>query len=217
MAAVVVHPRRAGGRRLRTALATAMALACVGGGVLAVDMLQGNNPLIASNGAGSGPAAHAIGEDVPTSFGVIAVEHATAISGLNDSQVTGAHGVPGLVAAGSIDVQVAGVITNLTNNVLKYDATQFELIDKTGATIPMSRAAELPGELQPFAAIDVLVDYVTTTDARPFKVRFVDPSTKEPILIDLGAVGCTVQSGTGRPLPVSGQCTETPKDDHTHG
>lgn len=217
MAAVVVQSPRAGRRRLRTAMSTAMALACVAGGVLAVDMLQGNNPLVASNGAGSGPALHTIGEDVKTSFGVIAVEHATAISGLNDQQVTGAHGVPGLVAAGSIDVQVAGVITNLTDNVLQYDATQFELIDKTGASVPMSRAAELPGELQPFAAIDVLVDFVTTTDARPFKVRFVDPSTKQALLIDLGAVGCTVQSGTGRPLPVSGECNETPKDDHTHG
>ena len=217
MAAVVVQPPRLGGRRLRTALATALALACLAGGVLAVDMLRGNNPLVPSSGADSGPAAHAIGEDVATSFGVIAVEHATAISGLNDQQVTGAHGVPGLVEAGSIDVQVAAVITNLTDNVLQYQPTQFELIDKTGATVPMSRAPELPGELQPFAAIDVLVDYVTTTEARPFKIRFVDPATNQPILIDLGAVGCTVQSGTGRPLPVTGGCTEAPKDDHTHG
>ncbi len=160
---------------------------------------------------------HVIGEDVSTSFGVVAVEHATAISGLNDQQVTGAHGVPGLVEAGSIDVQVAAVITNLSDGVLTYEPTQFELIDKTGAAVPMSRAPQLPGELQPFAAIDVLVDYVTTADARPFKVRFVDPATKQAILIDLGAVGCTVQSGTGRPLPVSGGCTEAPKEDHTHG
>ena len=76
-----------------------------------------------------------IGEDVSTSFGVVAVEHATAISGLNDSQITGAHGVPGLVEAGSIDVQVAAVITNLSDNVLTYEPTQFELIDNTGASV----------------------------------------------------------------------------------
>jgi hypothetical protein len=218
MATVVVHPPTAGRPRpMRIVIATAMSLACVAGAVLAVDMLGGDNPLVSSTAAESGAPAHVIGEDVKTSFGVIAVEHATAISGLDDSQVTGAHGVPGLVAAGSIDVQVAAVITNLTDNVLQYQPTQFELIDKTGAVIPMSRAAELPGELQPYAAIDVLVDYVTTTDARPFTVRFVDPATKEAILIDLGAVGCTVQSGTGRPLPVTGGCTETPKGDHSHG
>jgi len=217
MATVLAQPPRLGGRRLRIVLSTAMTLACVAGAVLAVDMLRGDNPLVSSSAAEAGAPAHVIGEDVKTSFGVIAVEHATAISGLDDSQVTGAHGVPGLVAAGSIDVQVAAVITNLTDNVLQYQPTQFELIDKTGAVIPMSRAAELPGELQPYAAIDVLVDYVTTTDARPFTVRFVDPATKEAILIGLGSVGCTVQSGTGRPLPVTGGCSETPKDDHTHG
>jgi hypothetical protein len=63
----------------------------------------------------------------------------------------------------------------------------------------------------------VLIDFVTTTGARPFKVRFEDPATNEAILIDLGSVGCTVQGGTGRPLPVTGGCSEIPKVDHTHG
>jgi hypothetical protein len=216
MSAIVVGAPRTTRRWLRALVAAALALACVAGGLLAFDMLRGNNPLIASSSGSSGPALHAIGEDVSTSFGVVAVEHAVAISGLNDSQITGAHGVPGLVEAGSISVQVAAVITNLSNNVLIYEPTNFELIDNTGASIPMSRAAELPGELQPFAAIDVLVDFVTTADARPFTVRFVDPATNEPILIGLGDVGCTVQSGAGKPLPVTGGCTETPQEDHTH-
>ncbi len=198
-------------------MAAALAASCLAGGVLALDMLKGNNPLIASSGGASGPVIHSIGEDVATSFGVIAVEHATAISGLNDTQVAGAHGVPGLVDAGSIDVQVSAVITNLSNNVLVYQPTQFELIDNTGASVPISRAAQLPGELQPFAAIDVLIDFVTTADVRPFKVRFVDPATKQAILIGLGDVGCTVQSGTGQPLPVTGGCSEAPKQDHAHG
>jgi hypothetical protein len=216
MTALIVEPPRLGRRWVRAASATGLAIACLSGGVLAVDMLGGDNPLVRSSSS-AGPTAHVIGEDVATSFGVVAVEHATAISGLNDSQITGAHGVPGLVEAGSIDVQVSAVITNLSDKVLAYQPTQFELIDNTGAVVPMSRAAQLPEELQPYAAIDVLVDYVTTTDARPFTVRFVDPATNEALLIDLGNVGCTVQSGTGRPLPVSGGCSESPAaEDHTH-
>ena len=216
MTAIIVQPPRIGRGWLRGAMISALAISCLGGGVLAVDMLGGDNPLVASTAGSSGPVVHSIGEDVKTSFGVVAVEHATAISGLNDSQITGAHGVPGLVQAGSIDVQVAAVITNLSKNVLVYQPTQFELIDNTGAAVAVSRAAELPGELQPFAAIDVLIDFVTTTEARPFKVRFVDPATKETILIGLGDVGCTVQSGSGRPLPVSGGCSKAPTQDHTH-
>jgi hypothetical protein len=218
MTAVIVQPPRLGRRWVRAAAISGIVAACLAGGVLAVDMLGGNNPLVSSTAGSAGAPVHVIGEDVATSFGVVAVEHATAISGLNDSQITGAHGVPGLVEAGSIDVQVAAVITNLSDNVLTYQPTQFELIDKTGAAVAISRAAELPGELQPFAAIDVLIDFVTTADARPFKVRFVDPATNETILISLGDVGCTVQGGTGRPLPVTGGCSEAPKEDHTnHG
>ena len=217
MSAIAVETTRIGGRWIRGAVASLLAVACIAGAGLAVDMLRGNNPLITSNQVASGAAVHVVGEDVATSFGVIAVEHAVAISGLQDSQITGAHGVPGLVQAGSIDVQVSAVITNLSNSVLAYKPTQFELIDNTGATVPMSRAAELPEELQPFAAIDVLVDYVTTTDGRPFTVRFVDPSTHKALLIALGDVGCTVQSGAGQPLPVTGGCTQKqPTEDHTH-
>jgi hypothetical protein len=217
MTALVVRQPRLGRRWVRAATAVGLLVACLSGVVLAVDMLAGDNPLVASPAGSPAPSAHVIGEDVATSFGVVAVEHATAISGLNDSQITGAHGVPGLVEAGSIDVQVSAVITNLSNTVLAYQPTQFELLDNSGAVVPMSRAAKLPEELQPFAAIDVLVDYVTTTDARPFTVRFVDPATNAAVLIDLGDVGCTVQSGTGRPLPVSGGCSEsTTAEDHTH-
>lgn len=201
---------------MRVVTASAMAAACIAGGVLAVDMLGGNNPLVSSASGSSGPVIHAIGDDVATSFGVVAVEHATAISGLDDSQITGAHGVPGLVEAGLINVQVAAVITNLSTDVLAYQPTQFELIDGTGAVVPISRAAKLPGELQPNAAIDVLIDFVTTAEARPFTVRFVDPATNETVLIDLGAVGCTVQGGTGRPLPVTGGCSAAPTEDHSH-
>jgi hypothetical protein len=218
MTAVIVQPQRHDRRWIRGAAILALVAACGAGSVLAVDMLSGNNPLVTSASGSAGPVVHVIGEDVSTSFGVVAVEHATAISGLNDSQITGAHGVPGLVEAGSIDVQVAAVITNLSDNVLKYEPTQFELLDKTGASVAISRAAELPGELQPFAAIDVLIDFVTTAEARPFEVRFIDPATNETILISLGDVGCTVQGGSGRPLPVTGGCSETPKEDHTtHG
>ena len=208
MTATVIQPPQFDRRWVRIAMVLALAVSCLAGGVLAVDMMRGNNPLVSSRPGSAGPVTHVIGEDVATSFGVVAVEHATAISGLNDAQITGAHGVPGLVDAGSINVQVSAVITNLSGDVLLYEPTQFELLDNTGVVVPISRAAKLPGELQPYAAIDVLVDFVTTAEARPFTVRFVDPATNETILIDLGAVGCTVQGGTGRPLPVTGGCSE---------
>ena len=39
----------------------------------------------------------------------------------------------------------------------------------------IDKAPKVPGELQPNAAIDMLLDFVTTTEARPFTVQFIDP------------------------------------------
>ena len=194
-------------RRARAGLWAIVVLSMLGA-VLAIRMLNGSNPLPGGSAKVNGkfPTSH----DIRTSFGVIAVEHAQAISGLSDADVTGAHGVPGLVHDGSIEVQVSATITNLSKDVLPYHAEQFELLDSAGTVIPLFKAPELPNELQPNAAIDLTLDYVTTAAARPFTVRFVDPGTHKPILIDLGAVGCTVQSGNGLPLPVEGQCSQVP-------
>ena len=212
-AATLVRGRTRTTRRYSAVVSTALlTVACAGGIFLGIDMLRGNDPLASSVDAIAHPFQ--VGQSVDTSFGVIAVEHAQAISGLSETDVKGAHSVPGLVQAGTIEVQVGAVITNLSGKVLTYSPDQFELIDGKGAAIPLTKAPQLPGELQPDAAIDVLLDFVTTTDARPFTVRFIDPSTKAELLIDLGAVGCVVGSGSGRPLPSDSGCAVTPTDDH---
>src|SRR3954469_13186713 len=54
-------------------------LACVAMLVLAVSMLAGRDPV-----ARAESQRFAIGDDVRTSFGVVAVEHAVALSGLTD-------------------------------------------------------------------------------------------------------------------------------------
>jgi hypothetical protein len=188
------------------------ALALIGVALGAV-MFRGGDPLTSSSS--STGEHHVVGEDVATSFGVIAVEHAQAISGLSDQDVTGAHGVEGFVAAGTIGIQVGATITNLTDEVLSYRADQFELLDGTGAVIPLTDAPSLPGELQPNAAIDFTLDFTASTDARPFTVRYIDPATKAELLIELGAVGCTVESGTGRPLESAEGCSQLPAATHT--
>ena len=97
---------------------------------------------------------------------------------------------------------------------LPYSPSQFQLLDGKGNLIEQTRAPKVPGELQPNAAIDMLLDFVTTTEARPFTVQFIDPATQKPVLISLGDVGCQVQSGNGVPLPVEGGCAVAPVDSH---
>jgi hypothetical protein len=196
-----------------TVFRVAIATTCVLGLVLAAMMMRGYNPLGSSASAAS---RFGVAESVKTSFGFVAVEHAEAISGLTDGDLAGAHGAAGLVQAGTIDVQIGATITNQTADVLNYTADQFELLDGNGDVVPLERAPLLPNQLQPNAAIDIALDFVTTTEARPFTVRFVDPITKQALLIDLGTVGCVVRSGTGKPLPVDGGCSKIPTAAHNH-
>lgn len=204
-----VHRRRVSG--LHLSFAVVLVLACVSGLFFAFRMADGADPLPVKRAL----PAPGIADDVPTSFGFIAVQHALAISGLSDKDITGAHGVPGLVQAGTIDIEMGVTITNTSSEPLPYSPAQFQLLDAEGNLIEQTRAPKVPGELQPNAAIDMLLDFVTTTEARPFTVQFIDPATQKPLLISLGAVGCEVQSGSGIPLPVEGGCSVAPVDAHS--
>jgi len=207
LAAVSPHRRVSG---FVVALSVLLALTCMSGVFFAFRMADGADPLPVTRSL----AAPGIADDVSTSFGFIAVQHALAISGLSDKDITGAHGVPGLVQAGTIDIEMGVTITNMSSELLPYSPSQFQLLVGKGNLIEQTRAPKVPGELQPNAAIDMLLDFVTTTEARPFTVRFIDPATQKPLLISLGDVGCQVQSGNGVPLPVEGGCTVAPAADH---
>lgn len=194
----------------RRTAAVVISLICVVGLVLAVFMLVGRDPVTPADSQ-----RFAIGDDVRTSFGVVAVEHAVALSGLTDRDIPAAHGVPGIVNAGTLDIQVSAVISNQTNGVLNYRPEQFHLLDAKGREVVLTRVPVLPNELQPHAAVDLLLDFATTAPARPFTIRF-DDKTGADRLISLGDVGCKVQSGNGRPLPVVGGCNITPDLGHSH-
>src|SRR3954449_5659496 len=108
--------------------------------------LRGSDPL-----GTVGATAHRfrIGGAIETNSGLMAVNHAEAVSGPSDSDIRGGHGVPDLVKAGSIDVQVNVMLTNSTEQVSTYSPTHFELLDGTGRSIAIERAAPVPGALQP--------------------------------------------------------------------
>src|SRR4051794_38596654 len=150
------------------AFAVVVALVCVAGLGLGVMMLGGPDPW-----GKAGAAAHGfqIGDAVETNSGFMAVNHAEAISRVSASDVRGGHGVPGLGKAGTIEVQVNVTVTNSTEQVLTYSRTQFDLLDGTGRSIAAQRAAQVPAELRPRTAIDITLDFVTTTEARPFTLR----------------------------------------------
>lgn len=199
----------------------AMVLACAVGLVVAGRFAAFEDPVESvPTAVHSDPSdGFSVGEEVPTSFGFVAVEYARAISGPTMDQIAGGHNAAGLVSEGAIEVQVGATMTNFTKGALVYSPDQFELLDGKGNTIPLSEVPEVPGQLQPSAAIDMTLKFVTTTDARPFSVRFIDSTTSEVRTIPLGAVGCAVSSGAGEALPTVDGCSQpqTAGEHSTHG
>lgn len=198
--------------------AVALVLACAVGLTVAVRFATGDD-VVAPTSAESRPDpsdGFSVGEEVPTSFGFVAVEYARAISGLTMDQIAGGHNASGLVPAGAIELQVGATMTNFTKAALAYSPDQFELLDAEGNVVPLSAVPEVPGLLQPSAAIDMTLKFVTTTDARPFTVRFVDADTSQPRLIPLGDVGCAVSSGAGETLQEVDGCSQAPTGDDGH-
>ena len=191
MPALIMPFTRAARHWIQGLTAAALLGAGLGAVVLAIDTLRGDDPPEVPALTPSSPAVHTIGEDVATSFGLVAVEHAVAIDAVDDQQ--GTPGIAHLVDGGTLNIRVRVMITNLTDNELVYRPTQFELIDKAGDAIAIERLSQPAGELQSLAAAEVVLDFISTGQAGPFTVRFTDPATKDKILIDLGAVGCTAQ------------------------
>jgi hypothetical protein len=171
-------------------LLAAVGLLTVLGAVLALTTIVGgrNEPPPLPDGP------FALAEDIPTSFGAVAVEHAEKIAGLGAKQLAGAtHGIQNLVPPDKIQVQASATLTNLTLGPVRYAPEQFSLLVGKGSKpdpgqrpIPVQTASIRPGTLQPDAAIDARLSFVAPRSGERLWIAFDDPGRSEPVLIDLG-------------------------------
>ncbi|MCU1655783.1 MAG: hypothetical protein JWO57_439 [Pseudonocardiales bacterium] len=145
-----------------------------------------------------------IGDDVPTSFGVVAVEFVRTVDGVTHRALAGAtHGVSGLVGDGKQQIQVAVALTNRSKDPLTYSVRQFELraTSKGKATVLLPTAGDLPdGRMLPDAGIEGHLDFTLPAADASMSLVFHDPDRRAPVVIDLGKI-----------IPA------TPGPAHTHG
>jgi hypothetical protein len=173
-------------RRGWTVLAVALIFTLTGI-VLGVRILM---PVPAAKTSGFG-----IGDDVRTSFGIVAVEYVRAVDGVSHRALTGAnHGVSGLVESGSQQIQVAVALTNRSSAPLTYSVRQFELHVRAAAktTVLMATAGDLPdGRILPSAGIEGHLDFTLPVDAASLSLHFRDPANSVPVVIDLGTTAAS--------------------------
>ena len=166
----------------------AVAAAAVVGIVLAVSLITGS----AAGHAAHAPARFTVAQDIPTSFGFVAVEHAETVKGLTAKQMAGAvHGVGGFVGSDKALVSASITLRNGPERVLPYSLEQFTLVAtaKNGKTrrSPVTSATVRDGTLQPDAAVDATLGFVVPRNGASFALEFTDPGRTRPIVIDLNA------------------------------
>jgi hypothetical protein len=197
MSAAPALGRRPRGRRPRAWNAAVAVL------LLATLALAVAGVVIASNiiatGAASAPAPKPLpgpfgtAQDIPTSFGVVAVEHAEKINGTTAKQLGGnTHGISGFVAPNKVQVQASVTLTNLLDEPVAYDPRQFRLlVGSKREPVKSVKSNMRPGTLQPDASIDGRLIFVAPRTGSKLWIEFTDPGRTKPLLIDLGRTGKT--------------------------
>jgi hypothetical protein len=132
-------------------------------------------------------------QDIPASFGVVAVEHVEKINGLGAKDLAGVtHGISGFVAPNKVQVQASVTLTNLLDHPINYDPRQFRLlVGKNKKPLNEVQSNLRPGTLQPDASIDSQLKFIAPRDGSKLWIEFSDPGRAKPILIDLGRTGKT--------------------------
>ncbi|MEP6665667.1 MAG: hypothetical protein ABJA81_04375 [Nocardioidaceae bacterium] len=135
-------------------------------------------------------STHKIGDDVKTSFGIVAVECVRSLDGLSSRSLAGAtHGVPGFVDAQHAQVQAALAVTNRNATPLLFRVDQVRLRvvigDHTSLLRPVS--GDMPDtRVLTDAGIGGHLDFVVPRKGAHLTLLFDDPGSRDPVLIDLG-------------------------------
>jgi hypothetical protein len=195
---------RNGSRALNRAAVVVVAIALaigVVGAVLALGMVRlGQETSALQQDASLATRGTAgIAQDVPTSFGVVAVESVTRSAGPTAKALAGVtHGIQNLVPPNKVGIDATVVMTNLRETPVKYTPRQFQLYATRGGEpgpgdrpIPLSRASIQPGTLQPDASVEATLRYVAPRNGAKLWMTFTDPARESRIVVDLGRTGRT--------------------------
>lgn len=135
-------------------------------------------------------AGNQIGDDVATSFGLVAVEFVRQVDGVTSRALNGStHGVNGLVDANHAKIQAAVAITNRSERPITYASDQFRLkVTRKGeVSYRQVSGGDLPDtRVLPNAGITGHLDFVVPRTNADLAIEYDDPARDGPILIELG-------------------------------
>ena len=136
---------------------------------------------------------YAVGDTIPTSFGLLTISEVKKLNGLTASALAGVtHGIGSLLRPDQVMVQVSFQLTNLSAQPRPYSTKPFRLIvQKTHQTLPVFSATFSHGTLQPHSSVDGTAGFGAPRNGSRLILQFHDPGAAKPIVIDLGRIGTT--------------------------
>jgi hypothetical protein len=134
-----------------------------------------------------------VSQDIPTSFGAVAIDNVEKVNGLTSKSLSGVtHGISNYVPPNKVQVQASVTLTNLLGETTDYSPTQFRLlVGEQRKPVKEVRASFRPGTLQPDASISGQLKFVAPRNGSKLWIEFDDPKLAKPIVVDLGKTGTT--------------------------
>jgi Domain of unknown function (DUF4352) len=188
---VAVLGRPAVNRMPLVALVFSVVALAAAGATLAFGVLTGSGESAAP--VLKGPFG--VSQDIPTSFGAIAIDNVDKLDGMKPKDLNGMTHFPSYVKPDQTQVQASVTMTNLLGRPVEYSPTQFRLlVGDDRKPVDEVRASFRPGTLQPDANIGGQLKFVAPREGKKLWLEFRDPGRDTPILIDLGRTGTTPDS-----------------------
>src|SRR5437764_5776532 len=149
--------------------------------------LLSSRPAVAPAGVATGAGPFGVGQTVQTASAYLTVEFVQPITGLSDTDLSGAtHGINGLVQSDHSQIQVNVRLRNRASSALDFGPEQFSLVAGSGAPIAPSASTLLRGSLPASANIAGHLGFVVPRDGSSLRLAYQDPAGGSPTLVDLG-------------------------------
>ena len=161
-----------------------VALMAVAGAVLGVSVIT------TPDDPAHQPPGWAVGDEVPTSFGLVTVTTVSQLAGLSADDLAGVtHGVGDLVPPDKEQVELSVVMNNTSTHAINYSfKDEFKLVTSTGGDVQQLAGASAPeGKLSGQSSLTTQLRFMAPRDGGALILEFREPGARHASRVLIGA------------------------------
>ena len=136
------------------------------------------------------PPAWTVGDEVPTSFGAVAITDVSQLAGLSADDLAGVtHGVGDLVPPDKEQVELSVVVSNTSSRAVSYSfQDEFKMVTSTGGDVSQLPGASSPtGKISGNSSLTTQLRFMAPRDGGALILEFREPGARHASRILVGA------------------------------